>query len=289
MLKENYTLKNGVKIPKIGYGTWMIENKQATEKVLEAIELGYRHIDTAQAYGNEAGVGAALQATKVPREELFITTKLAAEIKDYQQAVNAIDESLEKMNLDYLDLMIIHSPKPWADFQGTNHYFEGNIAAWRALEEACQAGKLRAIGVSNFEVVDLENLFTHSTIPPMVNQVLAHIGQTPFEVIEYSQKHDVLVEAYSPIAHGAMLKSQTITTLAEKYNVSIPQLAIRYCLQLNLLPLPKTENREHMQANVEVDFVISTEDMAQLKALSSDFDYGKSNDTPVFRKILSDR
>lgn len=289
MLEESYTLTNGVKIPKIGYGTWMIDNDQATEKVLEAIKLGYRHIDTAQAYGNEEGVGAAIQAAELKREELFVTTKLAAEIKDYAGAVKAIEGSLEKLGLDYIDLMIIHSPKPWADFQGDDHYFEGNVAAWRALEEAYQAGKLRAIGVSNFEVADLENLLKHATIKPMVNQVLAHIGQTPFEVIDYSQKHQLLVEAYSPIAHGAMLRSETITSLAKKYEVTIPQLAIRYCLQLDLLPLPKTENPEHMQNNADVDFQISDEDMEKLKALNSDFDYGKSNDTPVFRKIMDKR
>lgn len=286
MLKETFTLSNGVKIPKIGYGTWMIQNEQAAEKVGAAIAAGYRHIDTAQAYGNEEGVGAGIKASKLERDELFVTTKLAAEIKDYDHAVLAIEESLKKLDLDYLDLMIIHSPKPWSDFQGENHYFEGNLAAWRALEEAYQAGKLRAIGVSNFEVIDLDYLLQHATIKPMVNQVLAHIGQTPFDVINYSQEHDVLVEAYSPIAHGAMLQSETITALAKKYAVSIPQLAIRYCLQLNLLPLPKTENPDHMKNNAEVDFQISEEDMDKLKALTSDFDYGKSNDMPVFRKVL---
>ena len=273
MLKETYTLTNGVEIPKIGYGTWKIANDQATEKVLEAIEAGYRHIDTAQAYGNEAGVGEA-------------TTKLAAEIKDYDGAVKAIDDSLKKLGVDVIDLMIIHSPKPWAEFHGEEHYFKGNLAAWRALEEAYQAGKLRAIGVSNFEIVDLENLLKHSKTKPAVNQVLAHIGQTPFDVIEFSQKQEILVEAYSPIAHGAMLKSKTITALADKYKVSIPQLAIRYCLQLGLLPLPKTENPAHMKNNAEVDFEISAEDMEKLARVTSDFDYGKNNDMPVFRRVL---
>lgn len=286
MLKEIYTLNNGVTIPKIGYGTWKITNEQATEKVLEAIDAGYRHIDTAQAYGNEVGVGAAIKKSAVPREELFITTKLAAEIKDYDGAVKAIDDSLKKLDVDVIDLMIIHSPKPWAEFQGENHYFEGNLAAWRALEEAYQAGKIRAIGVSNFEIVDLENLINNSKIKPAVNQVLAHIGQTPFDIIEYSQKQDILVEAYSPIAHGAMLQSDTITALADKYKVSIPQLAIRYCLELDLLPLPKTENPAHMKSNAEVGFEISEEDMEMLKQVTSDFDYGKNNDTPVFRKVL---
>lgn len=286
MLTETFTLSNGNEIPKIGFGTWKLHAAAAKEKVLEAIEVGYRHIDTAQAYGNEEAVGEAIKASKISRDDLFITTKLAAEIKDYAGAVQAIDDSLKKLKLESLDLMLIHSPKPWAYFQEEDHYFEGNCAAWQALEEAYEAGKIRAIGVSNFEILDLENLLQHCKIKPMVNQVLAHIGQTPVEVIDYSQKNGLLVEAYSPIAHGAMLKSKTITTLAQKYQVSIPQLAIRYCLQLDLLPLPKTGNKKHMENNADVDFTISERDMLKLKGVVSDFDYGKDNDTPVFRKVL---
>lgn len=284
MLEETFILENGVAIPKLGFGTWMIDNEQAASYVREAIQVGYRHIDTAQAYGNEEGVGEGIRTSEIDRKDLFLTTKLAAEIKEYNQAVQAIDESLRKLSIDYIDLMIIHSPKPWAVFQEDDHYFEGNIDAWRALEAAYQEGKIRAIGVSNFEVIDLENLLKNSQVKPMVNQILAHIGHTPFEVIDYSQKHGLIVEAYSPIAHGEMLKSTTIATIAKKYQVSISQLAIRYCLQLNLLPLPKTQNSDHMKNNSEVDFVISDEDMTALKALNQ-FDYGKSSEIPVFKKV----
>ncbi|MHC5230146.1 aldo/keto reductase [Enterococcus sp. LJL99] len=283
MLNETYTLSNGVKIPKLGFGTWMIENEQAAEMVRQAIQVGYRHIDTAQAYGNEEGVGDGIRSSGIERKDLFVTTKLAAEIKNYEEAVLAIDESLNKLAIDYIDLMIIHSPKPWAVFQEENHYFEGNIEAWRALEEAYQKGKIRAIGVSNFEVIDLENLLENSQIKPMVNQILAHIGHTPFDVIDYSQQNELLVEAYSPIAHGEMLQNETITAIATKYHVSIPQLAIRYCLQLKLLPLPKTQNVAHMKNNADVDFVIAEEDMTILKELNH-FNYGENSEIPVFKK-----
>lgn len=284
MINEHFTLSNGVTIPKIGFGTWMIDDAKVAQDVRDAISVGYRHIDTAQAYGNEVGVGEGIRTSGVPRKDIFLTTKLAAEIKNYEEAVAAIDESLAKLDLDYIDLMIIHSPKPWAEFQNDeDHFFEGNLEAWRALEEAYEAGKLRAIGVSNFEQVDLENLLTNAKVKPMVNQILAHIGHTPLNIIHFSQQNNILVEAYSPIAHGAMMRNEAITTMADKYQVSIPQLAIRYCLQLDLLPLPKTENIQHMKNNADVDFVISEEDMDFLKTVGR-VDYGDHSDIPVFRR-----
>lgn len=149
ILKENYNLSNGIKIPKLGLGTWMIENADVAQAVVDAVKIGYRHIDTAQAYANESGVGEGIRACGVNREELFITTKLAAEVKSYEEAVSAIDQSLVAMELDYIDMMIIHSPQPWMEFGEEDRFFEGNREAWRALEEAYEAGKLRAIGVSN--------------------------------------------------------------------------------------------------------------------------------------------
>ncbi|BAL62747.1 aldo/keto reductase family [Melissococcus plutonius DAT561] len=266
-MNETFTLANNIKIPKIGFGTWMIKNEDAAKNVQDAIQVGYRHIDTAEAYQNEQGVGEGIHASGINRQEIFVTTKLAAEIKNYQEAISAIDQSLKNLNLDYIDMMIIHSPKPWEEFQGKNHYFEGNLEAWHALEKAYQDGKLRTIGVSNFEIVDLENILKNGHIKPMVNQILVHIGHTPMELIEFSQKNHILVEAYSPIAHGEMIHDKTILAIADKYNVTIPQLAVRYCLQLGLLPLPKTENIEHMKNNKNVDFVISNDDMMKLKKI----------------------
>src|SRR5579872_5040796 len=180
ILEETFTLSNGVPIPKLGLGTWFIANDKAAQAVRDAVRIGYRHIDTAEAYGNERGVGDGVRSCGVARDEIFVTTKLRAELKTYAEARAAIDGSLRDLGLDHIDLMIIHSPQPWAEFREDQHFFEGNREAWRALEDAYKAGKLRAIGVSNFEAVDLDNILGHGSVKPMVNQILAHAGNTPF-------------------------------------------------------------------------------------------------------------
>ena len=282
ILNETFTLSNGVEIPKLGLGTWFINDTDVVEAVKEAVKLGYRHIDTAQAYQNERGVGEGIRAAGVKREEIFVTTKLAAEVKSYEAAVSSIDQSLKTMGLDYIDLMIIHSPKPWMEFHKEDAYADGNREAWRALEEAYKAGKLRAIGVSNFEKEDLDNILESCTVKPMVNQILAHISNTPKELIQYSQDNGILVEAYSPIAHGELMKNEDVINMAEKYGVSVPQLSIRYVLQLDLLPLPKTANPAHMKSNAAVDFVISDEDMEFLKNIEQIENYGEASMFPVY-------
>jgi diketogulonate reductase-like aldo/keto reductase len=282
ILEETYTLSNGVEIPKLGLGTWFIDNDKAAAVVGDAVKIGYRHIDTAQAYGNEEGVGDGVRNCGVSRDQIFVTTKLAADVKSYEEAVDSIDGSLETMGLDHLDLMIIHSPQPWGEFRGEDRYFEGNREAWRALEEAYEAGKLRAIGVSNFEREDIDNILGSCTVKPMVNQILVHIAETPHDLISYSQEQGLLVEAYSPIAHGELLKNERVREIADKYDVSVAQLSIRYTLQLGLLPLPKTENPEHMKSNADVDFEISDDDMETLKGIEPLEDYGDASAMPVF-------
>ncbi|MFF0645432.1 aldo/keto reductase [Streptomyces tendae] len=280
VLEETYTLSNGVEIPKLGLGTWFIDDDKAAEAVRAAVRIGYRNIDTAQAYGNERGVGEGVRTSGVPREELFVSTKLAAEIKDYDQALAAIDGSLEKLGLDHIDLMLIHSPQPWDDFRGGD-YAQGNRAAWRALEEAHQAGKIRAIGVSNFQQHDLENIVEGATVVPHVNQLLVHAGNTPAELLAFCESRQILVEAYSPIAHGAILENAEVRSMAERYGVSVPQLCIRYTLQLGTVSLPKTANPEHMRSNADVDFEITDTDMNALRDLR-DVDYGDHSAFPVF-------
>ncbi|WP_432183796.1 aldo/keto reductase [Streptomyces tendae] len=280
VLKETYTLSNGVEIPKLGLGTWFIDDDKAAEAVRAAVRIGYRNIDTAQAYGNERGVGEGVRTSGVPREELFVSTKLAAEIKDYDQALAAIDGSLEKLGLDRIDLMLIHSPQPWDDFRGGD-YAQGNRAAWRALEKAHQAGKIRAIGVSNFRQHDLENIVEGATVVPHVNQLLVHAGNTPAELLAHCESRQILVEAYSPIAHGAILGNAEVRSMAERYGVSVPQLCIRYTLQLGTVSLPKTANPEHMRSNADVDFEITDTDMNALRSLR-DVDYGDHSAFPVF-------
>ncbi|MGN6193514.1 MAG: aldo/keto reductase [Ginsengibacter sp.] len=282
ILEEKYTLSNGVEIPKLGLGTWFIRNEAVVLAVKDAAEIGYRLIDTAQAYGNEDGVGEGVRTCGVSRQEMFVTTKLAAEVKSYKEAVPSIDGSLKRLAIDYIDLMIIHSPKPWAKFHEDEPYFEGNREAWRALEEAYKAGKLRAIGLSNFEKADIDNILNSCSVKPMVNQILIHISNTPKGLIEYSQDKGMIVEAYSPFGHGELFKNQEVAEMAKKYNVSVSQLAIRYCLELNLLPLPKTANFQHMKTNAQVDFNISEEDMEFLKNVKQIEDYGVSGKFPVF-------
>jgi diketogulonate reductase-like aldo/keto reductase len=282
ILEEYYTLSNGVEIPKLGLGTWFIRDENAAQAVKDAVEIGYRHIDTAQGYFNERGVGEGIRKCGVKREDLFVTTKLAADVKSYDFAVASIRTSLETLGLDYIDLMIIHSPKPWDKFQGANAFFEGNREAWRALEEAYKAGKLRSIGLSNFEKADIDNILDLCSVKPMVNQILAHISNTPEQLIQYCQDNDILVEAYSPIGHGELLKNKQVAAVAGRYGVSVPQLGIRYCLQLGMLPLPKTANPQHMRANAHVDFLISEDDMKFLKNVKQIENYGEASRFPVY-------
>lgn len=282
ILNEYYTLANGVQIPKLGLGTWFIEDADVPEAVKQAVQIGYRHIDTAQAYGNEAGVGRGVKLCGVPREELFVTSKIAAEAKSYDTAAKSIDESLEKMGLDYLDLMIIHSPQPWAQFRADSRFFEENKEVWRALEDAYQAGKVKAIGVSNFLKDDLQNILDGCRVKPMVNQILTHISNTPLELIAFCEENGILPEAYSPIAHGEALKNREIADMAEKYGVSPAQLCIRYVLELGMVALPKTANPQHMESNASVDFQISDEDMDTLKTVRKIENYGEYSMFPVF-------
>ncbi len=283
MFCEMKKLSNGVEIPVLALGTWLIDDDKVTDAVKSAVQMGYRHIDTAQAYGNERGVGEGIRTCGVPREQLFVTSKVAAEHKTYESAAASIDKTLADMGLDYLDMIIIHSPQPWDKVnQSEDRYVEGNRAAWRALEDAYKAEKLRAIGVSNFLQGDIENLWDAAEVNPMVNQVLCHISNSPLELIDYCQKKSIAMEAYSPVAHGEALKNKKIAAMAAKYGVSIPQLCIRFDIQLGMIVLPKTANPKHMKANAAVDFVISDEDMDVLKSMEKIKDYGEHSFFPVF-------
>lgn len=283
MYQEMKKLSNGVEIPVLALGTWFIDDDKVEEAVKSAVKLGYRHIDTAQDYGNEQGVGKGLRSCDVSREQIFVTSKVAAEYKTYEEVAASIDRSLVNMGLDYIDMMIIHSPQPWDKVnQSEDRYVEGNRAAWRALEDAYKVGKLRAIGVSNFLQEDIENLWDTAEIKPMVNQVLCHISNSPLELIDYCQKKGMVMEAYSPVAHGEALKNKAIADMAEKYGVTIPQLCIRFDIQLGMIVLPKTANPEHMKVNGDVDFIISDKDMEILKHVERIKDYGKHSIFPVF-------
>ena len=283
ILNETYTLADGTAIPKLGLGTWLMDDSQAAGAVRVAVAAGYRMVDTAQAYGNEAGVGEGVRSCGIPREELFVATKVAAELKDYASVAASIDASLARLGLDYVDQMIIHSPQPWVEVnQSDDRHEEGNLAAWRALEDAQAAGKIRVIGVSNFNEHDLDNIIRNGSVRPQVNQVLAHIANTPFGLLEHCREQGILVEAYSPIAHGAVLGNPLVAQVAARYGVTPAQLCVRYCLELGMLPLPKTANPAHIANDADVDFAIAPEDMEALKAAERIKDYGDASYFPVF-------
>lgn len=265
-LQDTYTLNNGVKIPIIGFGTWQTPDGQvAKESVLAALNAGYRHIDTAMAYGNEDSVGEAIQQSGINRHDLFITTKLWNSDHGYENTKKAIDQSLLDLKLDYLDMYLIHWPNP-ANMR--DHWAELNSESWRAMEEAIKAGKIRAIGVSNFRKRHLDALMENAEIKPVVNQSFLNPSDLQPEVVAENKKLDLLSEAYSPLGTGGLLGNDVVKEVAENYGKSPAQVLIRWSLQHGFLPLPKSVHPEYIKANADVfDFEISPEDMARLDGL----------------------
>lgn len=269
IVDERYKLNNGQRIPKVALGTWQVSDDEAEAVVESSIAAGYRHIDTAIAYGNEAGVGrgirAAMDSQGLHRESIFVTSKIPAEVKTHEGTVACIQESMDRLDCFHVDMMLIHAPKPWAEMgKPGNNYYAENLEVWKALEDAYAAGKFRAIGVSNFDVDDLKNIMDECTVMPAVNQVRVHIGHVPYEIIEFCEQNGILVEAYSPNAHGNLANIPVICQMAAKYDVSVPQLASRFILQLGLLPLPKSTHGERILQNADLDFEIMPADMAEL-------------------------
>ena len=268
MLKKTVKFYNGVEIPIIGLGTWQLPDYEAARVVKDAIDVGYIHIDTASAYENECGVGEGIRQSGIKREDIFITTKVPAEIKTYEGAVNVIKQSLQRLGVDYIDLLIIHCPVPWRLYhEGVRGYFEENVQVYKAMEEAYERGEIRAIGVSNFSIADLQNIFDHCRIKPMINQIPWYITKRNEELKEFCKKNDILVESYSPLGTGRLLDNPTIVEMANKYNVTPAQICIKFALMDVDITLPKTTHRERMIQNAEVDFEISQEDFETLKRL----------------------
>lgn len=264
---EYYLLSNGVKIPKIGFGTWQSKDGQeAYNSVKYALNAGYRHIDTALVYGNEKSVGQAIKDSKIKREEIFICTKLPAEVKNYQEAKECFEQSLVNLDCEYLDLYLIHAPWPWNNVGQDCHL--GNIEVWKAIVELYNEKKIRAIGVSNFHPQDIQYLIDATGVVPQVNQIRYFIGNRQDSIVEYCEKNNILVEAYSPLATGEILDKQEVMNIALKYNTTLPKLCIRYCLEKGTLPLPKSVHEERIIANIDVDFTINKEDMDYLDSLN---------------------
>ncbi|MFD1418637.1 aldo/keto reductase [Companilactobacillus keshanensis] len=264
-LTETYQLTNEVQIPKVAFGTWQIPAKKARKAVLDALTVGYRHIDTALVYENEKEVGQGIRDSGIERKEIFVTSKLPAETKSYDGAMKDFEQTMRNLDIDYLDLYLIHAPWPWGEI-GTNYDSE-NQDIWRAMEDIYATGRVRAIGVSNFNVHDLKNILESAKVKPMVDQIQYYVGYTEPKITKFAQDHDILVEAYSPLATGGLINNQQINQIAQKYNVSVPQLAIKFVIQNGVLPLPKATQLPHIQDNAKLDFDISAEDMITLNQL----------------------
>lgn len=263
ILQEYFTLYNGVKIPKMGLGTWKIPDGDDTYNAVSyALKTGYRHIDTATAYGNERSVGRAIKDSGIPREEIFVTTKLPAECKGYDIAKECFEKSMDALDIGYIDLYLIHAPWPW-DQWGAD-CTRGNIESWKAMEEIYSMGQAKAIGVSNFEEKHIQPILDECDIVPMVNQICFHVGNTHDDVRNFCEKYNMLITSYSPLASGNLVNDEYIGKIAQKYKATIPQICIRYSIQKGNIVIPKSTKEERIICNADVDFVISKEDMEYL-------------------------
>jgi methylglyoxal/glyoxal reductase len=262
-LQSTTTLHNGVKMPWLGLGVFLVKDgEEVVDSVKTAIEVGYRSIDTAAIYKNEEGVGKAIAESNVPREELFITTKLWNADQGYEATLAAFDVSMEKLSLDYLDLYLIHWPLP-----SQGKYVE----TWKALEKLYKDGRVRAIGVSNFKIHHLEEIIANCEIVPMVNQVEYHPVFNQHELHAFCKKHSIQLEAWSPLMQGGLLEEPALVEIANKYNKSTAQIIIRWDIQSGVVTIPKSVKSHRISENADVfDFELSQEDMDSINALNQD-------------------
>ena len=264
-LTDSFIMNNGYKIPCVGFGTWQTpDGETAVNSVKEAIKAGYRHIDTAAIYGNEKSVGLALAECGVPREELFITSKVWNKFRGYDETMKAFERTMNDLSLDVLDLYLIHWPANKAQYDDPSSL---NLSTWKALCELYKSGKIKAIGLSNFLPHHIEPLLD-SEVKPMVNQIEYHPGYMQNETVEYCKKNGILVEAWSPLGCGRVLSNEALCEIAAKYEKSTAQLCIRWCLQNGVLPLPKSVTPSRILENTFVfDFTISDEDMKKINGM----------------------
>lgn len=259
MLKN--TLINGIQIPTIGLGTWQVtENVESI--INTALEVGYRHIDTAVAYGNEEAIGNAIAASDIKREDLFLTTKIWNTHRGYHLVMQSFEESLQRLQTDYVDLLLLH----WPEKTSTENWEEINASSWKALEELYLSGKAKAIGVSNFMLVHLNSLLKKSFIKPMVNQIEYHPGYLQEEIVTFCKEYGIEVQAWSPIGSGRLLQHPLLRDLAQKYHISVAQLCIQFAIQNGLIVLPKSTNPENIKNNFHLPkFTIDEHDIALIR------------------------
>lgn len=264
-LNDTFTLNNGYKIPCIGFGTWQTpDGDTAVNAVKDAVKLGYKHIDTAAIYGNEVSIGKAIKESGINRNELFITSKVWNKERGYKTTLAAFDKTLNDLQLDYLDLYLIHWPASQNQFKDWDNI---NLETWKAMTELYKAGKIKSIGVSNFMPHHLKSLM-ETEVKPMINQIEFHPGFMQEETVKYCNDNNILIEAWSPLGTGKMLNNSTLKEIAAKYNKSAAQLCIRWCLQNNTLPLPKSVTSSRIKENTEIfDFNISDEDMKIINSM----------------------
>jgi len=261
-----FELDNGVQIPCMGLGTWQTSHETTENAVKSAIAAGYRLIDTAAAYGNEAGVGTGVAECGVPRKEIFITSKLRNAAHGYEATLEAFERTLERLGVDYLDLYLIHWPNP---LQFRSIWKEATRGTWKAFEELYRAGRIRAIGVSNFLPHHIETLMETSEILPMVNQLRLCPGVTQPEVVSYCNDRNIVVEAYSPFGTGGIFEVAEMRSLAEKYGKSVGQVCLRWCLQMGYVSLPKSKNPERIRENARIfDFALDEADVRKISELT---------------------
>ena len=272
-IQDSITLHNGVKMPQLGFGVFKVKNGSETvESVKKALEAGYRHIDTAAIYGNEEGVGQAIRESGIPREELFITSKVWNTEQGFEKTLQAYEDSLERLGTEYLDLYLIHWP-------GTDKY----IDTWKALEKLYTDSRVRAIGVSNFHVHHLENLMKHTELKPVINQIELHPRLSQLEIREYCKKHDIKVEAWGPLGQGNLIDEPTINHIADKHGKTAAQVMIRWHLQNDIVVIPKSVTPSRIVENTQVfDFELSLDEMNQIDSLNLGERYGSNPDENLF-------
>ncbi len=260
MKKEYTVLSNGVKMPNLAFGTFKVNEGDDVQIILDAINVGYRHFDTAAFYNTEEALGKAIKKSGIPREEFFITTKVWKTCMGYEGAKKSFEESLEKLDMDYVDLLLIHWPRP----DEKSDWKKLDIETWKAFEEIYKEGRAKAIGVSNFLNHHMQNILDNCEVVPMVNQIEFHPGYIQKDVVDFDKEHGIVVEAWSPLGRERVFKDELLNKLAEKYGKSVAQICLAFALQMGVVPLPKSSSIDRMKQNMDIDFELEEEDFEKI-------------------------